>query len=104
MTPDQFRAGFREIPLFGPIMDWVEIWFRDWAGTTFHDPLAAATIFEPSLCRWQKGRVQVDLAEGDLFGLTRWIPGAPEAPHEIAVDVDPRRFFDHYRAIVQAKP
>ncbi|HEX9007116.1 MAG TPA: nucleoside hydrolase [Bacteroidota bacterium] len=104
MTPDQFRTCFRDVPLFGPIMDWVEIWFRDWAGTTFHDPLAAATIFEPSLCRYQKGRVQVDLTEGELFGLTRWSPGEPDAPHEIAVDVDPRRFFDHYRSIVQAYP
>lgn len=102
MAPDEFRSTFRSVSLFAPIMEWIEIWFRDWPTTTFHDPLAAATIFEPGLCSYRHGTVRVDLTEGDNFGLTRFTPGSATAPHQVAETVDARRFFDHYRTVVKA--
>jgi inosine-uridine nucleoside N-ribohydrolase len=102
MSPDEFRSTFRDIPLFGPIMEWVEIWFKDWPSTTFHDPLAAATIFEPGLCTYRTGTVTIDLEAGDNFGLTRFERGPATSPHQVAETVDARRFFDHYTHVVKS--
>jgi purine nucleosidase len=101
MAPQEFHDTFREVPLFAPILEWAEIWFRDWPGTTFHDPLAAATIFEPTLCTYLGGRVTIDLTEGDSFGLTRWAPNADGSPHRIAETVDAPAFFRHYLSVVK---
>lgn len=101
MTPEVFRTTFRDVPLFAPVLEWAEIWFSEWQGTTFHDPLAAATIFEPSICTYSRGNVAIDLADGGSFGLTRWRGGWETSPHEIGVAVDPRRFFQHFHSIVR---
>jgi inosine-uridine nucleoside N-ribohydrolase len=101
MTPEVFRGTFKDIPLFAPILEWAEIWFKDRNGTTYHDPLAAATIFEPSLCSYRRGRVSISLVEGVSFGLTRWSAETAGAPHEIAVGVDSTRFFEHYLSVVR---
>ncbi len=102
MSPDEFRSTFRDLHLFGPIMEWVEIWFKDWPSTTFHDPLAAATIFDPGLCTYRTGTVSVDLTTGDNFGVTRFEPNPETSPHQVAETVDVRRFFDHYRHVVKS--
>lgn len=100
MTREEFQSRYRDIPIMAPVLDWSDIWFRDWPGTTFHDPLAAASIFEPSLCEFSAGTVDIDLSAGDSFGLTRWQPGGESPPHEIAAAVDARAFFRHYNSIV----
>ncbi len=100
MTKEEFQTRYRDIPIMAPVLDFSEIWFRDWPGTTFHDPLAAATIFEPSLCEFSAGTVSIDLAEGDSFGLTRWQHGGESPPHEIATAVNAPAFFLHYNSIV----
>jgi purine nucleosidase len=101
MTRDEFRSTFRDVTLVAPVLDWAEIWFNDWPGTTYHDPLAAATIFEPSLCTYQTGRAGIDLAEGDTFGLTRWYPQGDGTPHEVAVSVDSPGFFHHCVSVIK---
>ena len=62
---------------------------------TFHDPLAAAAIFDPGLCGYQSGRVEVEIAEPSSLGFTDWTP-QPGATHQIAVSVDATRFFELY--------
>ena len=62
---------------------------------TFHDPLAGAAIFEPGLCEYQSGRVEVEIAEPSSLGFTDWTP-QPGATHQIAVSVDAPRFFGLY--------
>ncbi len=101
MSPEEFRATFRSIPLFAPILEWAEIWFRDWPGTTFHDPLAAATIFNPGLCSYASGTVSIDLAPGETFGLTRWGAGGPSSPHAVAAGVDAPGFFRHFLSVAK---
>ncbi len=104
MTREEFQNTYRDVPVMAPVLDWSEIWFRDWPGTTFHDPLAAATVFEPSLCEFTAGTVRMDLTGGDSFGLTRWQPGGEVPPHEIASAVDAPAFFRHYNSILGAAP
>jgi inosine-uridine nucleoside N-ribohydrolase len=101
MDKEAFRTTFRKVPLFTPIMDWAEIWFRDWPGSTFHDPLAAATVFQPDLCTYQQGTVNIHLADDESRGLTRWTRGVATSPHRVADSVNPSAFFRHYIRIVQ---
>lgn len=82
-------------PLLRPVLDMAEIWFAGfYPFITFHDPLAAATIFEPGLCTYQQGLVEIE--RGEKPGNTIWQPGGPEAPHQVAMAVDVYRYFEHF--------
>ena len=87
----RFRAD-----LLQPVLDWAEVWFQNTDTITFHDPLAAATIFDDQICTFEKGWVDVELASPRLHGLTYWDPGAAHSRHEVAVAVNPEHFFEHY--------
>ncbi len=101
MTADDFQTTFARVPLFRPVLDWAEVWFRDWPGTTFHDPLAAVSIFEEEVCTFEHGTVHIELSEGEAQGRTYWLPGNSDAPHEIGTDVNPSRFFEHFLSLCQ---
>jgi purine nucleosidase len=76
-----------------------EIWKTHAATVTFHDPLAAATIYRPDLCTMSRGTVTVELDSRRLAGMTHFDAGGDDAPHRIAVEVDPKRFFAEYFAV-----
>jgi len=84
-------------PLLRPVLDFAEVWFQRRDVITFHDPLAAAVVFEPSLCTWQRGRVQILLGAEGREGITEFTPD-PAGPHVVADAVEPERFFEHYFA------
>jgi len=96
LPADECRRRFRAIggPL-GIVADMAEVWFRGRPEITFHDPLAAVTMFRPEVCTYQDGFVDVVITP-PLAGLTRFTPSADPAPHRIAVDVDPEAFFAEY--------
>ena len=79
-----------------------EVWFQHREVITFHDPLAAACVFAPELCEYQRGRIEVELLSRRVEGMTHWDPKAEPAPHRIAVEVDAAAFFRHYFAAVTA--
>lgn len=81
--------------LLRPVLDFARIWFQNYDAITFHDPLAATTIFDNQICRFERGRVDIELTSPRLAGLTYWTPD-PQGPQEIALGVNPQRFFDHY--------
>ena len=94
---------FRERSCFDlhkPVLDFAETWFKQRATVTFHDPLAAATIFNERICTFQKGAVEVDLKDGPLKGRTNWRPDEL-GKHEVAVGVDTKRFFEEYFSVFQ---
>jgi purine nucleosidase len=99
----QFRTAFRDLPVFAPVMDWADVWFGQFPITTFHDPLAAATVFEPSLCTYQQGCVSLELDDPDQFGLTRWVSEEANGVHEVAVTVDADGFFRHFMDVVSGR-
>lgn len=66
---------------------------------TFHDPLAAAVIFEPGLCCFETGNVEVELESRRLEGLTSF-EKAQSGRNEVAFGVDSTAFFEHYFQIV----
>lgn len=94
MPADAVRARFTA-PLLRPVRDWAEVWFREREIITFHDPLAAAALFDDALCGFSRGTVAVETASERAGGLTYWTPG-DDGPHEIATSVDSDRFFAHF--------
>ena len=88
LTEQDFRARFD-----GLLASFAGPWLARRDRVTFHDPLAAATIFHP-LCGYQKGTVTIA-----QDGATTFTPD-PAGPHEVAESVDAQAFFNHYFATV----
>lgn len=84
--------------LLQPVLDFAEVWFQQSDIITFHDPLAATSIFDDRICAFKKGTVEVELTSERLGGMTFWMPGGSEK-HEVALDVDSTRFFEHYFSV-----
>lgn len=98
MTAEEVREKFTA-PLLLPVVDMAEIWFAQfYPSITFHDPLAAATIFESDLCSYQQGKVTVDMVNEP--GKTIWQQSGPETLHEVAVTVDVDRYFGHFFKVI----
>lgn len=97
LLPDEeCRRRFTEAGgALGVVSEMAEVWFKHYGWITFHDPLAAALIFEPTLCEYQTGTAHVPVEETPLAGMTRW-EAKGDGPHTIAVEVDPDAFFAHY--------
>lgn len=103
LPAEECRRRFTEIggPLT-PVAAMAEVWFRHVNQITFHDPLAAAMIFEPSLCRTEAHRVTVELVSPHSQGQTWITDGGDDAPkpHWLAAGVDREAFFAHYFSVV----
>jgi purine nucleosidase len=98
MPAEDFRNRC-ETPALRPVADMAQSWFDDRSDVVFHDPLAGATIFEPNLCTFAAGEVIVDGSPGPLGGSTSW-RRALGGHHQVAVDVRPAAFLDHYFDVV----
>lgn len=92
-------------PLLRPVLDLGEGRLQEREMITFHDAVAAATIFDDGICRFESGAIEVELEADQLRGLTRWTPGAQpvgagegdaQPAHAVAVDVRAERFFNHF--------
>jgi len=101
LAADEVRARFQRAggPLT-PTLAMAEVWFRHGHQVTFHDPLAAACLFEPDLCTWREGTVEVETHGEHTAGLTHFRPGGDPVRHQVAATVDAARFFAHYFEVV----
>jgi len=97
MKAEQVREKLHH-DLLQPVLDFAEVWFQQRDIIIFHDPLAAATVFDDQICVFEKGTVEVELASERLKGMTFWKPGGLER-HEVALKVDSGRFFEHYFSV-----
>lgn len=97
MEAAEVRQRF-QAPLLRPVLDMAEVWFEQRPEVTFHDPLAAVSIFDDSVCTYERGQVEVELLSAHLPGMTYFTKQA-DGPHEVALGVDPARFFDAYFGI-----
>ena len=80
-----------------PALDMAGVWFREGEITTFHDPLAAASLFDNGVLEWNRGTVTVGMT-GEDRGSTSMGLGE-DGPHEAASFVDAQRFFDHFFSV-----
>jgi purine nucleosidase len=98
----EVEERFAATPVLRIVLDMAITWFEQLSAAsgeqqiTFHDPLAAAVIFEPSLCTFEPGRVRVDYgpeippAGNASFAL------AADGRHRVARTVDVEGFFAEY--------
>ena len=100
MDADACREKFAAKAL-EPVRDFAEVWFRKHDRICFHDPLAAACVFQGDLCRYRDGRVTVSLTPPTM-GWTVFDASAEDdrKPHTVACEVDPDAFFAHYFDVV----
>ncbi len=97
MNSQEVRRRF-QTGLLRPVLDFAEVWFEERPVITFHDPLAALTLFDDQVCSFSRGQVEVELSSPRLLGMTHWQPSA-SGPHEIALAVDAPRFFEQYFSV-----
>lgn len=98
LESSEVRQRF-QTPLLRPVLDFAEIWFTKRPTITFHDPLAAATLFDDQICTFERGHVRVELENPSLLGQTIWQPDPDAGQHEVALSVDAERFFEHYFSV-----
>ena len=97
MAQQEVMQAF-QAEILRPVLDFSTHWFAQaQAEIIFHDPLAAAILFEPDICGYKRGRISVELGEGRLMGFTHFDPGdSADCNHYVASSVDSARFFSHY--------
>jgi len=94
LPAEEVRRRFQP-RLLRPVLDFAEVWFQHVDRITFHDPLAATTLFDDAICQFERGQVTVELASQHVSGMTLWQKD-DQGPHEVALQVNASRFFDHY--------
>ena len=99
MERPEFEEKLAKSKYGAPIIDMGGAWFQNHDTVTFHDPLAAATIFEPEICKYQSGHVAIESADPALYGFTDWKAGQGET-HTVALEVDADKFYDLYFATI----
>jgi purine nucleosidase len=101
-TKEEIARSFGAEPKFAPILDMAGTWFKFATALCYHDIVAAATVFEPDLCGFRRGRISVELGTG-LEAFTHFQED-PEGPHEVAATVDRTAFLDHFCSITGCAP
>jgi purine nucleosidase len=97
MSSKEFNEKFKG-DIFRPLQDYAQHWYDYSHTVTFHDPLAAATIFNKNICRFEKGNVSIDLTEGESAGMTFWDKDE-QGNHEVATSVSKEEFFKEYFSV-----
>mgnify|MGYP006274975383 CR=1 FL=1 len=101
---ERIFAGERLRPIRECCYGWIETKKNDPA-TGLHDPLAAACVFNPDFCTYERGTVRTRLVDRDLSsgtpfeddklnGFVYFVPDS-EGPHTVAVTRDADRFLQH---------
>ncbi len=98
MTPDQVTQKFKGDELLEIVLDWSRVWFQERELLHFHDPLAAAAIFNPDICKYKRGHVQVELEEAELLGVTHF-QSSPDGGIRAAESVNADNFFQEYFSV-----
>ncbi|GHU02804.1 nucleoside hydrolase [Spirochaetia bacterium] len=76
-----------------PVKDFLTQWGAP--VVTFHDPLAAVSIFHRDVCGYRRGDVEVELESSKLAGLTSFRDN-PKGANEVAFEVNASKFFKIY--------
>lgn len=98
MPVGEVRSTFTK-GLLPTVMKFAEVYFQPGKkNMVFHDPLTAATIFDESLCNFERGQIDVALDDPYWRGETIWKTDKFGA-HEVALTVQNQRFFEHFYAV-----
>jgi len=101
MSIDEMKNSFKA-DILKPVLDFASVWAETSDRLVFHDPLAGVTIFNPDVCKFEKGNVEVELESKTLTGITYWNPDKAGGRNEAALEVDRERFLNHFFSVVNA--
>ena len=88
---------------FSFVAEMAEVFFRsESTQVIFHDPLAAALLFEPALCQARVQPIRVELMDPRRFGRTHPSENATTKPHHVAYSVEADQFFEHFFAVAES--
>ena len=97
MSYDRVKAvGAVDRPLNQICFGLIHLWGGDnpEPRPTLHDPLAVATLIDPTLCETHAMRIEVETRGDHLRGSTVPVAGEPNA--SVCVSVDATRFMDYF--------
>jgi len=97
MDSKEVRTHFQH-PLLRPVLEMSEVWFNERPQLKFHDPLAAVTLFDDSICGYEQGNAIITRSDNRDDGTMEWTPDA-NGPHRVGVTVDAARFFNSYFSV-----
>jgi purine nucleosidase len=97
MDSKEFKEKF-SADIFKPLQDYAQHWYDYSHTVTFHDPLAAVTIFNEKICEYEKGNNSIELNDAETAGLTKWEKNR-NGRHEIAATVNKEEFFKEYFSV-----
>jgi purine nucleosidase len=108
LTADDVRKRLKPpLPPVDVVLEMLDAWSRRTRQVRFHDPLAAAIVFEPDLCTCEAGVVLADVtrpggeAGRTFFTAARTLPDAGRTfGQRVAKGVKAKAFFEHYFATV----
>ncbi|MEI7575806.1 MAG: nucleoside hydrolase [Armatimonadota bacterium] len=92
MSPEEVESRFIGQPL-ETVVPMAQDWFSHTKKMVFHDPLAVATIFQPDICKFKRGRVHCDARTGATY----FTEG--EGNDLVASGVNVVAFFDEYFSV-----
>jgi purine nucleosidase len=97
------HSRFSSHPLLAGLLDMAEVWFKHADLLTFHDPLAAVSIFHPEICSYKTGTIHLEpSADTEHAARTYFTTSLDSAgPHTVAHSVDPAAFLHHYFQLFQ---
>lgn len=91
MGQEELRRRFTS-PVLRAVEDFSTLWFAQRENTNLHDPLTAVALFDPAVCGYRQGQVQLAGA------VTGFLPDT-QGPHRVAETVDAPRFFREYLTV-----
>lgn len=97
MNYDQVKAiGAVERPINQICFELIHLWGGDnpEPRPTLHDPLALATLIDPTFCETREMRIEVETQADRLRGATVPVTGEPNT--SVCVSVDSTRFMDYF--------
>ncbi|MFN4242725.1 MAG: nucleoside hydrolase [Tepidisphaerales bacterium] len=94
----EVRRRFEGHPLLRSLLPMAEVWFQKSEKLTFHDPLAAAAVFDPGLCTYETGTVCLEPSAWEHAGARTYFIRelAGGGPHRVARTVSAEAFFERY--------
>ncbi|WOJ92177.1 nucleoside hydrolase [Congregibacter variabilis] len=98
MSPAEVARHFQRDPLLEIVLDWSAVWFQERELLHFHDPLAAAVLFNRELCSFVTGNISVDLQSEPTPGVTSFAPNSTSMT-EVASSVNAEAFFLEYFSV-----
>lgn len=95
MNSEEVREKFKH-PLLLPVVDFAQVWFdKFYPYITFHDPLAAVSVFSEDVCKFTRGDISIEMSQSDRLGLTHWNRSA-SGRHQAALEVNKQAFFEEF--------